>query len=237
MAYTALMTPGRLIVIDGSDGSGKSTQTQLLVEKLRATNTPIETLKFVQYKENLVGKLIGECIAGEHGDFVHSDPYITSILYAADRFESREKMRAWLAEGKVVILDRYTSANQIHQGGKIADENKRAAFLDWLDRLEYGVFGLPRADLTLYLHLQTELSVALIQEREKKDKRTEYLKEGQRDTLEMDISYLEHAQMSAEWLMRHQKGWAKIECAPEGTIRTREDIAEEVYAAVTQQLV
>lgn len=230
------MTKGRLIVIDGSDGSGKATQTGLLVERLHAEGIRAETLDFPRYQDNLIGKLIGECIAGEHGDFLRSDPYVASVLYAADRFEAKKQIEAWLAEGATVVLDRYVSANQIHQGGKIASDAERAAFLEWLERLEYGVFELPRADCTIYLHMPTELSVTLLKDKRAKEKKSSYLKEGQEDSVELDIAYLEHAQMSAQWLMKHQRGWHRIECAPEGLIRTREDIAQEVFSTVAAAL-
>ncbi|MBM3272420.1 thymidylate kinase [Candidatus Kaiserbacteria bacterium] len=226
------MTRGSLIVIDGSDGSGKATQTALLVERLRAEGKEVQTLDFPQYQDNLIGKLIGECIAGEHGDFRHSDPYVASVLYAVDRFEAKQRLESWLAEGTTVVLDRYVSANQIHQGGKVADDNKRAEFLQWLDRLEYGVFGLPQPDTTIYLYMPTELSVGLLKDKRAKDKKSSYLAGGKQDTLELDIAYLEHAQMAAAWLMQHQGGWHKVECAPEGVIRSREDIADEVYDLV-----
>lgn len=226
------MSRGRLIVIDGSDGSGKATQTKILVERLRSAGTRTETLDFPRYSDNLFGKLIGECIAGDHGDFLHSSPYVASALYAADRFETKGVIESWLTEGAAVVLDRYVSANQIHQGGKIAAHDKREAFLEWLDQLEHGVYGLPRAHLTLYLHMPTELSVDLLKDKRAKDKKSSYLAPGKQDTVELDISYLEHAQMSAQWLMQRQQNWQRIECAPHGTIRTREDIADEVYAAV-----
>lgn len=230
------MARGTLIVIDGSDGSGKATQTALLVEKLRAEGIPAQTLDFPRYADNLIGKLIGECIAGEHGDFLHSDPYVASVLYGADRFESRATIEGWLAAGNVVVLDRYVSANQIHQGGKIADDAKRASFLEWLERLEYGVFGLPRPDLTIYLHMPTELSVDLLKEKRAKDKKSSYLQGGKQDTVELDIAYLEHAQMSARWLMERESGWQRIACAPEGTIRAREEIHAEVLSIVMRTL-
>jgi dTMP kinase len=160
---------------------------------------------------------------------------VASVLYGADRFESKKVIEAWLAEGKNVILDRYTSANQIHQGGKIADDAKRSDFLKWLDRLEYGVFGLPRADLTLYLRMPTELSVDLLKEKRAKDKK-QYLSNGKVDTVELDIAYLEHAQMAAAWLMKESSGWKKVECAPEGTIRERADIHQEVWGIVQNLL-
>ena len=230
------MARGNLIVIDGSDGSGKATQTKLLVEKLRVQGVATETLDFPRYTDNLIGTLIGECIAGEHGDFLHSDPFVASVLYGADRFESKSLIEGWLATGKTVVLDRYVSANQIHQGGKIADDVKRAAFLEWLDRLEYGVFGLPRPDLTIYLHMPTELSVDLLKEKRAKDKKSSYLQGGKQDTVELDIAYLEHAQMSAQWLMQHANGWERVACAPAGTIRDREEIHADVLSIVTRAL-
>lgn len=223
------MNRGRLIVIDGSDGSGKATQTALLVERLRAEGVRTETMDFPRYEQNLIGKLIGECIAGEHGDFLRSDPYVASVLYAADRFEAKKQIEQWIAEGTTVVLDRYVSANQIHQGGKVADDNKRAEFLAWLERLEYGVFGLPHPDLTIYLYMPTELSVTLLKDKRAKDKKSSYLKGDKQDTLELDIAYLEHAQMAAAWLMKNDAGWERIECAPEGVIDSRESIAQKVY--------
>jgi dTMP kinase len=226
---------GKLIVIDGSDGSGKATQTKLLVERFHTEGIPVETLDFPQYEANLLGKLIGECQAGEHGDFLHSDPFVASVLYGADRFESKKIIETWLSDGKNVVLDRYTSANQIHQGGKIADDAKRSDFLKWLDRLEYGVFGLPRADLTVYLRMPTELSVGLLKEKRAKDKK-QYLSGDKVDTVELDVPYLEHAQMAAAWLMKEQQGWQKIECAPQGTIRERADIHLELWGIVEMLL-
>ncbi len=222
---------GKLIVIDGSDGSGKATQTKLLFERLEEEDIAVETMDFPQYQANQIGKLIGECLAGDHGDFLHSDPYVASVLYGADRFESKAKIESWLAQGSTVVLDRYTSANQIHQGGKIADDEKRSEFLTWLDHLEYGIFGLPRPDLTVYLHMPTELSVGLLKEKRSKEKKR-YLADGKVDTVELDIAYLEHAQMAAAWLMEENTGWERVECAPKGTIRDRTDIHQELWRIV-----
>src|SRR3990167_6836927 len=119
------MKKGKLIVLDGTDGSGKATQTKILQARLKKEGYRVQTLDFPQYEKNFFGGLIGECLAGEHGDFVSIDPYIGSTLYAADRFESKDKIMRWLRAGCVVVLDRYVSSNQIHQGGKITDAKKR----------------------------------------------------------------------------------------------------------------
>ena len=103
------MKKGRLIVIDGTDGSGKATQVKLLQTRLKKEGYRVKTLDFPQYQENFFGGFIGECLTGDHGNFVSLDPYIASVLYAADRFQSKEKILGWLKKGEIVILDRYVS--------------------------------------------------------------------------------------------------------------------------------
>ncbi|MEK7211848.1 MAG: thymidylate kinase, partial [Patescibacteria group bacterium] len=120
---------GKLLVIDGTDGSGKHTQTVLLLKKLRAAGYKTATMDFPQYYKNFFGALVGKYLAGDFGDPTKISPYLSSVIFAADRFESAGKIRRWLAEGRIVILDRYVSANQIHQGAKIHDAKKRREFL------------------------------------------------------------------------------------------------------------
>jgi thymidylate kinase len=227
---------GKLIVIDGSDGSGKATQTKLLVDRLLKAGIRTKTLDFPRYEENLMGALIGECIAGMHGDFSKMDPYVASVLYAADRYESRATLRKWLDDGNVVVLDRYVSANQIHQGGKLRDARTRTRFLEWLDKLEYGVFDLPIPDTMLYLQMPLEHSLKLLQEKRAQTKKSVYLKKGAKDTVESDRDYLKNALVSAEFLIQKHKGWQKISCTKGGSIRTREDIHDEVFDACKKLL-
>lgn len=213
---------GRLIVLDGSDGSGKATQTKLLVKYLRKTGVIVHTLDFPQYKANFFGGFVGECLRGEYGDFVGLDPKIASVIYAADRFESRKKLDKWLAAGCTVVLDRYVSANQIHQGGKIADARKRNAFLMWLDRMEYGIFELPRADMTIYLDVPVAVSRKLLAQSGKAQ-----------DAAEQNTTYLENSRKSAIRLARSQIGWTRINCAPRNNLRSIEDIHTEIISTVT----
>ncbi len=141
---------GKLIVVDGADGSGKATQAALLAKALRKRGLGVKMIDFPQY-QNFFGALIGRYLAGEFGDFIKLDPYLVSVLYAADRFDSSRQIKNWLDKGYVVIADRYVSANQIHQGSKIEDPKKRKQFLDWLDEMEFQVFAIPRPDLVVYL--------------------------------------------------------------------------------------
>ena len=147
------MQTGKLIVLDGGDGAGKSTQVALLVKQLLADGYKVETLDFPQYTQNTFGALLRECLDGKRGDFMATDARVASTLYAADRFESKPRLEAWLEEGKIVVLDRYVSSNMMHQGAKIKNADELEAFLGWLDHMEHGVFGLPRPDVILYLEV------------------------------------------------------------------------------------
>jgi dTMP kinase len=225
------MKKGKLIVLDGTDGTGKTTHTQLLVKRLRREGVNVETLNFPRYYDNLFGKLVGECLAGKRGDFLHIDPHIASVLYAADRFESKEIITKWLQAGKTVILDRYVSANQIHQGGKIQDAQKRREFLRWLDKMEHGVFGLPRPDLILYLSLPTATSLRLIKERRKTEKK-KYLGK-KKDVHEGNPAHLLAARQSALKLVKSHAHWRTVDCADgSGNMLPVSAVHERVYNAL-----
>lgn len=225
---------GKLIVIDGVDGSGKATQARMLVDRLRASGHQVEPIDFPRYYSNFFGKFIGECLAGAHGDFIHIDPYIASVLYAADRFESKKQIEEWLSKGKTVVADRYASANQMHQGGKIHDRKKAFAFLKWLDDMEFGVFGIPRPDLVVYLNVPVKLSMALALKAKKAgDKR--YLKR-RTDLSEVNVEYQESARKRALFIIKKNNAWKKIECVKRGEMRAREDIHEELVQTVSGEL-
>ena len=225
------MKRGKLIVIDGTDGVGKATQTKLLVSRLKREGVPVETLDFPQYYNNFFGDFIAANLTGKYGNFLKVDPYIASVMYAADRFESKPKIEKWLKEGKTVILDRYVSANQMHQGGKLKNAAKRKRFLNWLDKMEHGVFGLPRPDLIIYLHLPIQNILRLLKNKDRQ-KKGAYAK-GKKDRVEANKAYLENAQKSALELIKLSKNWRKIDCADgAGGILPREVIHEKIYVAV-----
>lgn len=225
-----MKTKGRLIVIDGTDGSGKATQVELLRKKLVSGGKKVKIVDFPEYYKNFFGKFIGHCLSEQYYNWLGVHPKIASIAYAADRWESSKEINKWLAQGYVVLANRYVSANQIHQGGKIANAKKRQEFIKWLDEMEYKVFKIPRPDLTLYLSLPINISLKLIEERNSKMKR-EYLKK-KKDVHENDKNFLINSRKSAIWLSTFLKNFIKIECADKGGILTREAIHEMVYKEV-----
>ncbi len=224
------MKRGKLIVIDGTDGSGKATQVKLLVQSLRKEGWRVKVLDFPDYYSNFFGKFIGHCLSEQYYNFVRVHPKIASVLYAADRFESKSKIDKWLKEGNMVIANRYASANQIHQGGKIANTKKREDFIKWLAEMEYKVFKIPKPDAVFYLSLPMKVISKLIKERNKNSVRN-YLG-NKKDLVEKDKNYMENSHKSALWLSRTQKNWIKVDCMKDDALNTRENIHQEIYEKV-----
>lgn len=219
------MSRGALIVIDGTDGSGKATQTKLLVNRLRASGLPVETIAFPQYGHPSAG-LVEAYLHGEYGTVNEVDARIASIFYAADRFDASFTIRRWIDSGKIVVLDRYVSANMGHQGSKIPDQNEREKFLVWLRDLEYGLFGLPQPDVTVILLVPSAVAQKLATARD-----------GDKiDIHQADPAHLAAAEATYRWLINHEPNCHTIECAPDGELLSREAIAELVWRTVQPQL-
>jgi|SRR5680860_496254 len=225
-----MMTKGKFIVIDGTDGSGKATQTALLEKRLKKEGHRVKKIDFPRYEKNFFGKLIGECLAGDHGDFIALDPRIASTLYAADRFESSKDMKKWLAEGYIVLADRYVSSNQIHQGSKISNLVKRKEFLHWLDKMEYGVFEIPKPDLIIFLDVPIEITQKLLKQKDQTVKKA-YLK-GKKDQAENNRSHLEKSRANAISIVEKGNKWKKINCAEGSEIKSKEKIHELVFKEI-----
>src|SRR6266403_2732213 len=141
---------GKFIVIDGTDGSGKTTQFKLLQDTLQAEGYEVETTDFPQYGKKSAG-LVEEYLNGKYGNEVN--PYASSIFYAVDRFDASKQMQEWLDQGKIILSNRYVLASAGHQGGKIEDKDERVKFFRWLNNLEYKIFGIPQPDLNIILHV------------------------------------------------------------------------------------
>ena len=225
-----MVKKGKLIVIDGTDGSGKATQVDILRQRLKKEGYTVKLLDFPEYYKNFFGAFIGHCLSEQYYNWLNVHPKIASIAYAADRWESSNEIQNWLKKGYIILANRYVSANQIHQGGKISNTNKRSAFIQWLDKMEYEIFKIPRPDAVFYLNVPMSVILKLIKERNKKTFRAYMGK--RKDIVEGNISYLTNSTKSALWLAKTQKGWIKIECTKNNELRTREDIHKEIYAKV-----
>jgi dTMP kinase len=222
-------------VIDGTDGSGKATQVAYLTQHLKKEGYKVKVVDFPEYYKNFFGKFIGHCLSEQYYNFLNVHQKIVSVLFAADRWESSKEMKEWLEKGYVVIANRYVSANQIHQGGKIKSSKKRADFMKWLNQMEYEVFELPRPDITLYLSLPIKIVLELLEKRNSSKMKREYLKK-KKDVYESDMDFLINSRKSALKLVKENPNFIKIECSEKGKILTREQVHDMVYKVVKKIL-
>lgn len=226
-------TKKRFFVIEGADGTGKATQTGLLRERLEREGEKVCQISFPNYTENHLGKLIRGALDGKHGDFLSIDPYITSTLYAVDRFESKEWLEKKLGEGYVVITDRYVSANQIHQGAKCSTKEELEQLLIWLDTLEHQVLGLPRPTAVVYMDVPLEISLELIEKRSAKNS-------SKSDLAESNEEHLRNVRRASTWLREKDPSWITIECARGGVtlenFLSKEEVHELIYKKIQPYL-
>ena len=222
------LNEGKLIVICGTDGSGKGTQTKLLKKRLKEEGYDIETIDFPQYGKKSAG-LVENYLNGEYGDSEEIGPYRASIFFACDRYDASFQIREWLNKGKIVICNRYVSANMGHQAGKIRDEEKRDKFLDWLHDLEYNIFKIPKPDVNILLYMPHEYGHKLV---EKKESR-KYLEGKKRDIHENDLKHLKHAERSYLYVSK-KFNWEKIDCVEDEKILSIRKISDKVVKKVKE---
>jgi dTMP kinase len=228
------MKKGKLIVLDGTDGSGKATQIKLLERRLKKEGYRVKILDFPEYYKNFFGAFIAHCLTERYYDWINVHPKIASIAYAADRWESKQKIAKWLREGYILLSNRYVSANQIHQGGKIRDATKRRNFIKWLENMEYEVFRVPKPNVVFYLNLPMSVILRLIKERRRNSARA-YTKK-RKDIVEGNVPYLKNSHRAGLWLAGRERSWVKIECAQDGKIESPEKIHEKIYTKVKKIL-
>ena len=219
---------GKLIVIEGTDGSGKSTQFKLLTSRLEAENHRFQKLVFPQYAEPS-SALIRMYLGGEFGTRPSDDnAYAASTFYAVDRYASYKKVWSdWYEQGGLIVSDRYTTSNAVHQASKEPQE-KQAAFLTWLYDLEYDKLGLPKPDLVIYLDVPTDFTEAMMRRREA-DTNTHA------DIHEQDMDYLATCRRTGKAAAEFY-GWTVIQCVKDDAMRSIEDIHEEIYRHVAKCL-
>ena len=216
---------GKLIVLEGIDGSGKRTQLEALARELSVRQVASTEISFPQY-EGLFGKLVGRFLNGEFGALDAVDPHFSALLYAGDRLESKPLLEAALASGEIVLADRYIGSNLAHQGSRVPVE-KRAEFLTWLKQLEYKIYALPAEDLVIYLRVPVTEAHRLIGEKTARN-----YTNLRRDLQEADVSHLKAAAELYDDLAR-QPNWVKIECMDaSGALRPPAAIHQDVLAAV-----
>lgn len=229
MTPSAVMKKGKLIVIDGVDGTGKGTQAKLAITALSSRGT-VELQDFPRYGESRAGELCGMALKGDLGDFRNLHPKLASLPYTLDRIGVREKIRDALTRGHV-ICNRYTPSNAMYQAAKLQDPGERKAFILWLEELEYEELQLPRPDLVIYLSVPFEVSRKLTEGKDARNYMGGVAKAL--DVHERDDEYLkEVAELYRTTASHRPQTWKVIECMQGETLRTPEDIHAEVMTLI-----
>ena len=215
---------GKIIVIEGTDCSGKETQSKLLYKKLEELGKKVKVFSFPMY-ETPTGKIVGESYLGRSGSSVFEEgainvnPHIASLYYAADRKYNLEKINKYLDDDYIVILDRYISSNQAHQGSKIIDKDERFNMYQWIDKLEYWLLELPKPDITFFLYMPVDKIVELSKNREVLDEH------------EQDKEYLKRSSDAYKELSELYN-WTTIECTKNNELRT----IDEIHASILEKV-
>lgn len=215
-----------LIAIEGIDGSGKGTQAKLLAERARREGATAELLSFPKY-DGFFGSEIARYLNGAFGDVWSVHPRLAATLYAGDRFESRDRLWGLRRGIDLVVCDRYTASNQAHQSVKLAPEEHQG-FFAWLDALEHEVFGIPRADLVIFLDLPPHAAARLITRKPARG-----YTDRKADIHEVDVDYLGRVHAAYRQLSQ-RPGWATVPCLADGEVRPPDDIHEAVWALVEE---
>lgn len=222
---------GRLIAIEGIDGSGKETQTRLLFARLAAEGWNPMAVSFPDY-ESEASCIVKMYLAGRFGERAEDvDAKTASTFFAIDRYVSyKTKWEQAYKAGRVILADRYVTSNMIHQAGKLATVAEKDEFLDWLCSFEYGVYGLPEPDAVIFLDVPPQVGAAITKSR--KNKATG---QAEKDIHERDEGHIQKSYDNAKYIAG-KYGWQVVNCAPGGALRSVEDIGEEVYQIVRGKL-
>ena len=218
---------GKLIVIEGSDGSGKTTQVELLRSYLEKHNRPHILFDFPRYSDSFHAKIVAKYLSGEFGEATSVNPYLASLAYALDRMGAREDIYYALNDGKIILTNRYVPSNKAHQGAKLPTK-KRKGFFEWLDELEYKVNKVPREDVVIFLYVPTKVSFELAKKRERS------FTNGKPDGHESNQKYQQEVEKTYLQLSKG-KDWVKINCVEDDNLRTKEDIHQEILKVLKKK--
>ena len=220
---------GKLVVLEGLDGSGKSVQFALLRDYLREKGLPIVTVDFPDYQGSFFGRLVGRYLNGEFGDVYEVNPYVSSLLYAGDRLEALPQLNQWLDEGRWLLANRYTGSNMAYHSAKLPASD-RLAFIEWLKRLEFEANRLPQPDLVIYLDASVITSQRMVAQ-----KASRSYTEASHDIHERNQSYLEIVAEQYSWLCEHEPTWQRLGVSDtEGNLLPRETTHGQILDLLTE---
>lgn len=219
--------PHRLIAMEGIDGAGKGTQTKLLRDRLENAGQRTTVLSFPRYEQTRFGRDIGDYLNGRFGDLKSVDPFLAALLFAGDRFESKPVLMEALGECDVVICDRYVASNIAHQGARAAAD-RQIELIERIEALEYGLYALPRPDVTILLDAPVPLAQSLIAKKAARTYTT-----ARADMHEADADYLEAVRGVYRQLSVQSPNWHSVDIAGSDGARSVEEIADDIWRVVS----
>ncbi|TSC88270.1 MAG: thymidylate kinase [Microgenomates group bacterium Gr01-1014_7] len=214
---------GKLIVIDGTDGAGKTTQINLLSRWLKEKKIAYEVISFPRYGQNQYAKLVKKYLEGEYGSINKVDSYKISKFYAGDRLLAKPLIEKWLSRGKLVLANRYVSSNKAHMGANLPAK-EREKFFKWLDKLEYETNGIPKEDLTILLDVDPKVGQKNVLSKQKPDLH------------EDSLAHLEQANKIYLQLSGAEPNWQVVNCMQNGQMRSKEDIHREIMNILNSKI-
>ncbi|MDZ4209607.1 MAG: thymidylate kinase [Candidatus Curtissbacteria bacterium] len=211
-----------LIVFEGADGSGKTTQSKLLVSHLEKSKIRNAYVSFPRYENSMWGQMVKRYLLGEFGGVDDVDPYFGSMLYAGDRLSFRNEMNKWLAGGRTVVANRYMQSNMAHMGAKLDNLSAQNKYIKWLEDLEYGENKIPKEDIVLFLHVPVSVSKKLMGGRSV-------------DIHEKNLGYLRKVVTLYERIADSRKNWETVECTNNGKILPSLEIHKKVLEVLKRR--
>ncbi len=220
---------GKLIVFEGTDGSGKHTQLDLLVTYLNNAGIACETLDFPRYKKSFFGDLAGELLHGTFGPIEQVPAKLAALPFACDRWLVKNDLVRWLGEGKIVISNRYTASSGVYHAAKLP-QSEQAEFISWVYKLEQEAIGLPKEDLVIYFHMPRDVAATLVNKRDVQGEKTKDMYEKDGELLAtVEKLYLSLAEISPHWKTIH--------CTQDGQLRPAADIHKDVLDVLRENAV
>lgn len=221
---------GILLVIDGGNDSGKTTQTQLLVDYLKKKSIPVKYVDFPQYYNSFHGKTVAKFLRGEFGRIDQVSPYLASLAYALDRASIKTEMEDFLNNGGIIVANRYATSSMAHQGAKLEDKKEREEFLKWLYELEYKVHKIPKENVVVYLYVHWQIGKQLT----KKKGGRNYLNGHLDDIEEKDIKNRINSEKLYLQLAKN-KHWVKIDCVADNKILSPQKIHQKILKELAKR--
>jgi len=222
---------GKLFVIEGTDSSGKQTQLEELKRRFEKEKIEYKSVSFPNYESNS-SELVKIYLSGELAENPKEiSPYIASTFYAADRYVTfKREYEKYYNNGGIILADRYTTSNMVHQAGKIEDAEERKKFLDWLWDFEFNLYGLPVPTQVMFLNMPTEYAIKLM-----KNRKNKFTNEEKKDIHERNLEHLKDAYNEALKVSK-KYNWYEIKCIKDNRIRTIDDIHEEIFKEIKKFL-